>query len=57
MQAGTEKAIEKTTVASSARYPISVRAEASPLTLLGQGAVNVTWKGRIPRGLCRGLLT
>lgn len=47
----------KTKVASVAKYPLRVRAETCPLALLGHRAMNMTWKGQIPRGLCRGLLT
>lgn len=47
----------KIKVASVAKYPISVRAETSPLAVVGQGTMNMTWKGQIPWGLCRGLFT
>lgn len=47
----------KTKVASVAKYPLRVRAETSPLALVGHRAMNMTWKGQIPRGLCGGLLT
>lgn len=47
----------KTKVASVAEYPVSIGGETSPLALVGQGAMNMTWKGQIPRGLCRGLFT
>lgn len=40
-----------------AKYPFNVKAETSPLALVGQGTMDMTWKGQIPRGLCRGLFT